>query len=581
MTTPRTDIPEPDEVILAEQLPQDTDDSALSLAEAILPEMTTGEEGDIETMVPPSLIDDSLPETATPVVEEKPTRGRFGINVIANIANFAVGVLVGLWLAPFIIHRLGTAVYGMIGLAYQMTTYLSVLTTALNSAVARYLTISLTHDDDTEANQIFNTSLFGSLLVAAVLLGPGLWVAWHIERLIKTPPGYSLAQVHYMFTCTLVVFLMTTISTPFEVSSFCRNRFDLRNIVAIASTLVRIGVLVLLFTIMTPSLASVGTGLLAGAVVALIGVLILWRVLTPTLVIRLWAFSRAMLSRLLQTGIWVSIDNTGALLFLSIDLLVVNHLLGSDATGRYNALLQWSALLRTFAGVIAAVFTPTIFAYYARKDMPGLVTYARRAVKFLGLVMALPIALICGLAGPLLHVWLGHRFQTAALAPLLSLMTLHLSVNLAFMPLLSIQMATNNVRWPGVVTFLMGAGNLGLALLLAGPMHWGMYGVAAAGAIMLTAKNVFFTPLYAAHILRRPWWTFYNELLPHVIVTVCTAALGWGIASRLHINSWRMLIACGLLISVLYVLLIWVVRLTREERQMVLQLPVLRKVWQR
>ena len=53
------------------------------------------------------------------------------------------------------------------------------------------------------------------------------------------------------------------------------------------------------------------------------------------------------------------------------------------------------------------------------------------------------------------------------------------------------------MRVPAIVTIVMGFGNLGLAILLAGPMGWGLYGVAAAGAIALTAKNLIFTPLYA------------------------------------------------------------------------------------
>ena len=121
-------------------------------------------------------------------------------------------------------------------------------------------------------------------------------------------------------------------------------------------------------------------------------------------------------------------------------------------------------------------------------------------MKLVGLLMALPIGLICGLSSPLLQTWLGPKF--AELSWLMTLMTIHLSVNLAVLPLFSIQTATNAVRTPALVMIVMGMGNLGLAIFLAGPMGWGLYGVAAAGAIALTAKNLVFTPLYAASY---PW----------------------------------------------------------------------------
>ncbi|MHB9024890.1 MAG: lipopolysaccharide biosynthesis protein [Armatimonadota bacterium] len=532
----------------------------------------------VQTIATPALIDDSIPVTTERVGEEPSTRRRLLVNLSANIANFAVGLLAGFFLTPFLIHRLDIAVYGMIALATTMTTYLSLFSTALNSAVGRYLMIALTRRDDVEANTVFNTSLFGSLLLSGILVGPGLWFAWHIDQFVHMPPGYPVAQVRFLFSCTLLVFLLTTVGAAFEVSSFCRNRFDLRNIVAVAGTVTRIAVLVTLFILVEPALSSVGLGLLAGAGVALIGILILWRALTPSLAIRLSSFSWPMLTRLLKTGVWVSFDNAGSLLFVGIDLLVVNALLGARAGGQYAVVIQWSALLRAFAGVVAGVFVPTMFAYYAREDFGGLIRYAKQSVKFFGLIMALPIALIGGLSRPLLRVWLGTDF--IELAPLLSLVTLHLSINLMFTPLTSLQMAANRVRLPGIVTCIMGIANLGLALLFAGPLGWGMYGVAAAGAILLIAKNTLFTPYYGAYILRQPLGTFYSDLLPHLGLTLGTAAIGWWISSWWQIATWHELILCGCLISGVYLLLVLALRLSPAERNTILKMLSIRQVRQ-
>ncbi|MHB9131494.1 MAG: lipopolysaccharide biosynthesis protein [Armatimonadota bacterium] len=506
-------------------------------------------------------------------------QGRFALNIFANIANFAVGLFVGFWFTPYLIHHLDIASYGLISLATTLTGYLGLFTMALNSAVGRYLTIALTRQNEEEANRYFNTSLFGTLLLCGILLGPSIGFAWHIDHVINVPAGLEVLQVRVLFLCTLAVFLLATIGTPFEVSSFCCNRFDLRNMVAIGGTLFRIALVVTLFTFTIPSLAKVGIGLLAGAVIAFFGALIIWRILTPGLHIQGHHFSWTAMKQLTSTGGWVTVNNAGALLFLGIDLLVVNKLLGAQAGGHYAAILQWSALLRAFAGVIASVFAPTITAYYARGDMDGLIRYSRLAVKFLGLVMALPIGLICGLSYPLLQIWLGKPF--AGLAPLLSLMTIHLCINLGIVPLFNLQMAANRVRWPGIVTFITGAINLGLALLLADRVGWGMYGVAAAGAIMLTAKNAVFTPLYGAHILRKPLLTFFRELLPIVVMTVLVAGIGWGAARIWSLTSWLSLIGVGLLLSLVYVVAVVAGCLSPQERQIALRLLPFRQVWQR
>jgi membrane protein EpsK len=185
-------------------------------------------------------------------------------------------------------------------------------------------------------------------------------------------------------------------------------------------------------------------------------------------------------------------------------------------------------------------------------------------------MIALPIGLVCGFSQPLLRIWLGPAFEP--LAPLLLLMCLPLCVNLAVLPLFNIQMATNHVRLPGILTCVMGLGSLGLALLLAGPVGWGMYGVAVAGAVMLTAKNLVFTPLYAAHTLGLSTGTFYREILPIVGTTIGLTGGGWWLADTFHLHTWIELAAAGVIIAVLFVAGSYRFLLTSEERNNVLSL---------
>jgi membrane protein EpsK len=507
---------------------------------------------------------DTLPE-----ISKKPAKGRFSVNVAANVANFVVSTLLGLWFTPYLIHHLGVAAYGLIPLATTVTSYLGLFTLALNGAVGRFLTIAIEQNDNAAANRIFNTSLVGSAMIVLVLLAPTLWLSTHAQWFFNVPEGYG-QQFSWLFLCTIGMFLLSTLSSAFSVSSFCRNRFDLSNAVSVVTSLVRIGVVVALFTLYVPAVWHIGAGMVAAGALTIVGSVLIWRHLTPMLKIRPRLFSTEALRHLVGTGGWMAVNQIGTLLYLSIDLIVVNKLLGPKAGGHYGAVMQWSALLRGIAGTVAGVFAPTIFTFYAHQDLSGLVRYARQAVKFLGLVIALPIGLICGLSQPLLHVWLGPEF--ASLAPLMSLMTIHLCVNLCVLPLFNIQIATNNVRLPGIVTCVMGVMNLGLALLLAGPVGWGMYGVAAAGAIMLTAKNLIFTPLYAARILGLGYWTFYRETIPAIVITVVLAAAGRAMSLFYSVQSWPGLIAAGMVLSCFYMAIAYFVLLSKQERAAALRM---------
>jgi len=204
-----------------------------------------------------------------------------------------------------------------------------------------------------------------------------------------------------------------------------------------------------------------------------------------------------------------------------------------------------------------------MFQIYARGDLDGLAEYLNRAIKFVGLVIALPIGLICGFSGPLLNLWLGPSFRN--LGVLLFVMCVHLCINLALYPLYAVPLAANRVKIPGLVTLGVGLGNLALALLLTRVFGWGLYGLAGAGAIMLTARHLLFTPLYSAHILNQRYYIFYRHLLSMALAASGVIGTCWLIEWLWPISNWLQLTMSGLSVCILYASLVFLF-LSPEER---------------
>jgi membrane protein EpsK len=472
---------------------------------------------------------------------------------------------VGVWYVPFLVGHLGPAAYGLIPLASTITSVMALVTLGLNAALGRSLTIALEQENHEQANRIFNTSLWGSLVLCAALLVPaGLGLVF-LDSIIRVPPGFE-SQARWLVAAVIAAFLLNELRIPFVASAYCRNRFDLYNLVTTAEVLTRVGLVVLLFYALSASIQYVGGAILCGTMVSAVGSIWLWRRLTPTLRIGLRDFDWGVLKSLTSTGGWVIVSQLGVILYLGIDLLVANRLFGAELAGKYAAVLALPMLIRTLGATIGIVFQPTATYYYARQDNDGLVTYIRRAVKCVGLMLALPIGLMCGFSEPLLRLWLGPAFGEWGW--LLFLMAAHLCVNMAINPLLGLQLTVNRMKVPGMVGLALGVANLGLALLLAGPMQWGLYGIAAAGALTLTLKHALFTPLYDARVLGKPWFTFLRELPLILLVTAATILFGRAVASVWEIAGWGDLILIGLGLSVLYCASVYGLVLNPPERQM-------------
>jgi len=195
---------------------------------------------------------------------------RFGLNLIGNVGYLGLTMMVGVLYVPFLVRQLGPAVYGLVPLISMVTGYMNLITMGLDCAMSRSMTIALERKDNATANLIFNVSIWGNLALIVILLIPGALAIAYVEHILRIPSGYESAT-RWLFVGTVAAFLLNQIKTPFSVSSFCRNRLDLYNVVAACETLTRVGLVFGLFYLLTPRLEYVGLATLAGTMVSSIG----------------------------------------------------------------------------------------------------------------------------------------------------------------------------------------------------------------------------------------------------------------------------------------------------------------------
>jgi membrane protein EpsK len=492
-------------------------------------------------------------------------RQRLPINVLSKVIWLVLNVIVGMWYTPYLIGHLGVAVYGLVPLASSVTSYMSVLTTGLNNAIGRFLTIDLARGDADAANRTFNTAIVGSLIVVTILVPVALIVSWLAPQIFKVPPG-SERDVQWLVLLAAMAFLTTTFASSFAVSSYAHYRFDLRLLVNVVRLVARVGSIVLLFTVLSPQLWQVGVGISLSAVLFLLGHGALWRKLTPELKIGLDWFDPSRLKQFFEFSGWLLVNMVGARLFLSIDLIVANLVFGPEVAGRYGSVMIFPTRLRMLVSTVTGILTPIMLTLYAQNNLAGLVRFSRLWMKFTGLAVALPIGLLCGLGEPLLTVWLGPEFSD--LSWLVVALVGHLCINIAVVPLFSLQVVTNNVRIPGVVTLVMGAANAALAVALALWSGWGYIGIAIAGAIVLTAKNAFFTPLYGARILKLPWWTFLPSLIAGVVGCLAVGAGTYWISLTWTLTGWGQLALVAVITSGIYMIAAYFLGLDADDRSL-------------
>ena len=490
-------------------------------------------------------------------------RRRLPINVFSNTFWLFLHTITSMWYTPYLIKRLGVAAYGLVPLANSVTAYLSVLTAGFDSAIGRFLTIDLARNDTKAANRTFNTAFMGSVAVLEILSPVVFLISWLAPQIFNMPLGYE-RDAQWLVFLSALAFMLTTFSSSFAVSSYAYYRFDLRLVVNVIRLTAQMASIVLLFLAFSPQLWHVGMGIFLSSLILFVGYWLLWRKLTPQLEVRPKWFDLSLLKKMLTFGGWILVNQLGAMLFLNIDLIIANRVFGPEVAGRYGSVLVLPSSLRALVSTIDGVLVPIVLTLYAQKNRSRLVLFSRFSVKLMGLIVALPIGLLCGLSKPFLTLWLGAEF--ADLSWLLFVLISHLCVSLAVVPLFSLQVATGNVKIPGLVSLLSGCGSALLAFVLARWSGLGYIGIAVAGAIMLILKNGLFTPLYGAHILALPRFTFLPSLFGGALGTLFVAAGGYLCSVRCAPMSWGGLALAALFLSLVYLVAVFFVGLSAEDR---------------
>ena len=488
-------------------------------------------------------------------------------NFVSISICFFLSLSIGIFLVPFFIRTMGVSAYGIIPLVTSLMNYVGLIVSSLNSSVSRYLTVDLRRDDIFEANKTFNTAFF--LIVSIILiLVPFIFLfSLKLTYIFKIP----ISQEHdvvLLFLGIVSAFLITTLSSNFLVSAFAYNRLDLINLAQISSLITQTALIFALFYYFHPLLRYVGLAYVIGSLVALIMAIFLWKKLTPQLGIGFHHFDVSLAIDLGGMTGWIIIGEIGTILFLQLDLIIVNRLFGPLTGGEYALAFQWNTLLWGMAMTFSAILTPVILINYAKGAISEIIEASKNSVKFMGLAMALPVGLIFGFSSQLLLLWVGSEF--VHLTPLMRLLVSPLIINLSILPLFSVNRAFNRVRIPGIITCILGISNLVLAISLPIITGWGVYGVAAACAITLTLRNIFFTPWYAAKILGIPISTFMNTLIPGIGSFIAIAGSAMVVSRFVDISSWAQLIIGCSIISFIYLCFVWRIGISHSERNILI-----------
>ena len=439
------------------------------------------------------------------------------IQIVKNVGSswFALGIniLVGIFLSPFILHRLGDTAFGIWVLVFSLTGFYGIFDFGIRSSIIRYVSkYTATHDVD-EVSQLINTALFTYTGVGALSLLITLVGCLYVDRLFHIGPGFhSTAR-------WLLLLVGGSVALGFPLGVFGGmleglQKFYILNWTNILSSLLRVGLIVFLL--------NRGYGLLTAALIT-VGVPLLFSIVRGIVALR--ALPVTFSWKYVDRGAFRHMANYSGITFMIIvasrlrfktDAVVIGTFLSSAAITYFYA----GSRLVDYAGEVVSSLAQIFVPMSSQSDAAGNIDRLRkifvagnRACAF----TTLPITAVFIILGKsIIELWVGKKYVALGYPVL---MTLIIPYTVMLMQSASGRVLFGMSRHGkfAIATLIEGAANVLLSILLVRP--YGVIGDALGTAIPLAVNYTLFMPFHLCSRLGIRVSTYLRQafLLPLIV----------------------------------------------------------------
>lgn len=443
-------------------------------------------------------------------------------NVGSSWSALAVNVAMGIFLSPFILHRLGDTAFGVWVLIFSVTGYYGLFDLGIRSSIVRYVSKYTATGDREKLAQFINTALFTYTVVGVVSMVLTALLSSSVQHVFKVPP-----EMHSQ-TRLLLLMVGASVSLGFPLGVFGGmleglQRFYILNWTSIGATLIRASLIVYFL--------SRGYGLLTVALIT-ISLPMVSSILRGIIVFRLCPVplglkhvDRASFRQMANYGGTTFLVMVAARLRFRTDELVLGTMMSTVAVTWFNIGARIVDYAQEFVTSLSQVFVPMASQSEALGNLDRvrkIYVAGNRACAFL----ILPIAATLIILGKhIIRIWMGARYVPHSY-PVLVVMIIPFALFLSQAASGRVLFGLGKHQILAKITVIEGIANLILSIALVPKL--GIVGDALGTAIPLSFTCLVFLPRHLKKQIGVPVRSFLREAytLP-ILLTLPLVGVLW------------------------------------------------------
>jgi membrane protein EpsK len=368
-----------------------------------------------------------------------------------------------------------------------------------------------------------------------------------------------------MFLTILTSALLVSFSACFNSVYTAFNKMYVLYSIRIVYIVLQMIIIIGSFWIFGPSLVLIGLAYLISGMVFFILVWISSKRMCPMLRLDRSLYSKGLLGEIGRIGMWAVLSRLGLLMFIQASLILVNLFLGADDEAGFAIVATLISMTSTACFTITVVIAPFLYLNYASGNRENLIRIARITMKFVGIVVAFPIAYLCVFSPQIISVWVGDSYTHLS-----GIIAVMFSVQLAVCAasvLESVPVLFLKIRSVALVTLSIGALNIIVAAAVLAFTDFDTMGVAVVWTAAMIALNVVLYPLMIARMTSSGWTAFLRPMVPGYVALVICAAVGYAATQFFTLPStWTAVLVVFFIAYVVYLTAALAVGLNRDDK---------------
>ena len=490
---------------------------------------------------------------------ENSISGKIIRNTIFNAIGRFWGIIVALFLTPYIIGHIGIDRFGIWAIVGVLTGYLSLLDLGIGTAFVKFVSEHYTKKDYKSINQIVNTGIVFYTVFAVVIITIGFSIISTLLNFFNIPQELYKEAV-FVFLLGIIVFGFSNTLSIFGAIQGGLQRMDLSNKIAIFMSFPNIAGTIFFLENDYGLPGLMVNNAIIFFITSMTNIIIAFKIL-PELRFNPFLFSREMLRKMFGFGIKMQVTKTTMIINANIDKALISIFLNLSLVGFYELGQRVVQKGRDTSLLLVSAILPAVSELDARNDKDGIYKLYLRGSKYLSIV-AMPLMVFISITAPtIMLAWMGSKYEISVL--IIRILIIAHFINL--MTGVATGIATGIGR-PGMITkaaLINMALNLFLSIGLM--LMFGFWGVVIGTSVSLVLGSCIFMHDFHKYV-RIPIYSFIKSAMLKPIIACLlsgiTISLLGAIFSAYSLHSGRLvnfsiLIVQAMIFAIIYLAIIY------------------------